>query len=100
MSVVSIIDQFFLHFFSKDVWMLLLFLSSYIIFTIVFSRFLRFLLDVMRDNDAPPPLPPRNRNNNSGGGGGGGGGGIDFTTPTTLSTAKKRKAGRTEEATR
>ena len=98
MSVVSIIDQFFLHFFSKDVWMLLLFLSSYIIFTIVFSRFLRFLLDVMRDNDAPPPLPPRNRNNN--GGGGGGGGGIDVTTPITLSTAKKRKAGRTEEATR
>ena len=94
MSVVSIIDQFFLHFFSKDVWMLLLFLSSYIIFTIVFSRFLRFLLDVMRDNDAPPPLPPRNRNNN------GGGGCIDFTTPITLSTAKKRKAGRTEEATR
>ena len=96
MSVVSIIDQFLFHFFSKDVWMLLLFLSSYIIFTIVFSRFLRFLLDIMRENDAPPPLPPRNRNNN----GGGGGGGIDFTTPTTSSTAKKRKAGRTEEATR
>ena len=93
MSVVSIIHQFLFRLFSKDVWMLLLFLSSYIIFTIVFSRFLQFLLDVMRENDAPPsppPLPPRIRNNNGG----------DFTTPTTSSTAKKRKAGKTEEATR
>ena len=88
-------DQFFNRFFSRDGWMLLLFLLSYMLFTFLFQRFLLTLLVTMRENNAayapppsppPPPLPPRLRKN-----GGGGSGGGDVTTSTMTPPEKKRK---------